>query len=952
MKGFSRYASLSRELGSKIRDSLDSEEVLKTTATGIGMALGVQHVYIRVEDTEGLLPLRAQYVGPGRTEIDPDLLLKIYTRTPEMARSGTWVVDDGFEPRWSEGIREAGRLLQMRSGIILNLDVGGKALGRIYLGQDTPRKWTDAEVLFAESVVADLGRSLVNARLYAGQQRLIRQLEEADRARRLALDTAELGRRIRDADGLDAAVRTAAPEMGALLGADSIHIAIRTTQGVSPFSSIWTADAAPPPLSLEFIDDLFHAMPEIAKARLVVCRDVDADPIPPAHRIRLKRDGIHAGVLAPIISGESRLGLIAVGQFTPRDWTEEELAAIEVLAADLGRSLARTEIYLINNQMFTDLAALDRQRRTTLRAVTLGRRLRDSLDSDRILELAVAGVGELAAADRVHLRLFDEFGLFPHRIEWTAEGVPKMGWDLLDELAPRVTELRTMETCTSADVLAETDRWSEGLVDYMRRSGMVAGVFLPLALGDRMLGRLAVCCAGQRQWTDYEIGCIESVATDLASALGNADLYAQQKRMVVELDELGRRKQRALDAETLSQELGASLDMGRILRTAVRGVGQRLEIPYIFVQTFASERMPASAFQWAAPDTRPIDDTAVARHKDLVERVDEDEVLLVEDVGDPQHNWSERLLLWMKDSYIRSFISVPVLFKGTPIGRISACDSRTRVWQGSELAFLETVATEIGRALDRAALYVNQLQLVNELEALDTQKSEFISTVSHELRTPLTSISGYVELLMDEDLPKHQHRMLEIVDRNARRLRSLIEDILMLSRIDAGHIDPRVAPLDLRETVAQVVEDLTPQAEAKGVTLVNRLPDDAVVVNGDRDQLSRLVLNLAHNAVKFTPEGGTVTVAVLSDGPDPGLRITDTGIGIPADDLPYIFERFRRGANATEKSLPGTGLGLAICEAIVRAHHGHLMADSVQDEGTTMTVILQSPPSAESAPAP
>jgi signal transduction histidine kinase len=239
-----------------------------------------------------------------------------------------------------------------------------------------------------------------------------------------------------------------------------------------------------------------------------------------------------------------------------------------------------------------------------------------------------------------------------------------------------------------------------------------------------------------------------------------------------------------------------------------------------------------------------------------------------------------------------------------------------------------------------------QERVVARLEALDRSKSDIIGTVSHEMRTPLTSISGYVELVLDDEggeIPDDAKDMLRVVDRNARRLQSLVADMLMMTRLDAGE-PPTVAPLDMARLVRRAAESLRPFADSRRVELAVRDAEPATV-EGDEGQLERAVTNVIENAVKFTPAGGTVSVEVHgATGPTgrPAVMVVvaDTGMGIPPDAVPQVFDRFFRAANAQSEVVPGTGLGLAIVREIVQAHRGEVTCSSVLGEGTTFRIAV------------
>jgi two-component system phosphate regulon sensor histidine kinase PhoR len=231
---------------------------------------------------------------------------------------------------------------------------------------------------------------------------------------------------------------------------------------------------------------------------------------------------------------------------------------------------------------------------------------------------------------------------------------------------------------------------------------------------------------------------------------------------------------------------------------------------------------------------------------------------------------------------------------------------------------------------------------ITELRRLERVRTEFVANVSHELRTPLTSIRGYLETLLDGALeePANARRFLEIAHTHAERLSRLVDDLLQLSDIETGKVVLKPEALVLHGVAVDVVMMFEKQASQKQLTLANAVP--AVLwVRADRDRLMQIMVNLVDNAVKYTPQGGRVTL-----GATRGLSgfvnvwVDDTGIGIPSTDLPRITERFYRVDKARSRELGGTGLGLAIVKHLVQAHGGELWLESELGKGTTVYFTL------------
>ncbi len=234
-------------------------------------------------------------------------------------------------------------------------------------------------------------------------------------------------------------------------------------------------------------------------------------------------------------------------------------------------------------------------------------------------------------------------------------------------------------------------------------------------------------------------------------------------------------------------------------------------------------------------------------------------------------------------------------------------------------------------------------EVVERLTQLDRDKTDFVSSVTHELRTPVTSMLGYLELLDDGEagpLNPDQQRMLEAIGRNSRRLLSRIEDLLTVSGVEAGAMRLQAAPLSVRALVDSATSAIVPTMRGRDLTLQVDVADDVGTIVADGEKLDRVLINLLSNATKFTPDGGRITVRVRRNEGTVTITVADTGIGIPLDEQPRVFERFFRSSNAQELAVPGTGLGLVIVKGIVDLHGGTVTLESSPGVGTEVTVLL------------
>jgi PAS domain S-box-containing protein len=290
----------------------------------------------------------------------------------------------------------------------------------------------------------------------------------------------------------------------------------------------------------------------------------------------------------------------------------------------------------------------------------------------------------------------------------------------------------------------------------------------------------------------------------------------------------------------------------------------------------------------------------------------------------------------LRDLGLRSAMIVPLMVQGRARGAITFVSAESgRHYAESDLAFAQDLAR-------RAALAVENARLYREAQEVNRLKDEFLATLSHELRTPLTAVLGWTRLLgtgqLDEATAK---RALETIERNALSQVQLIDDILDVSRVIRGKLRLNVRATDLVPVIEAAVDSVRPAAEAKGIRLQVILDPQAGPISGDPDRLQQVVWNLLSNAIKFTPKEGRVQVVLARVNSHLEVAISDTGQGIPAEFLPYVFDRFRQADPTPTRAHGGLGLGLAIVRHLVELHGGSVRAESAgAGQGSTFRVLL------------
>ncbi len=306
---------------------------------------------------------------------------------------------------------------------------------------------------------------------------------------------------------------------------------------------------------------------------------------------------------------------------------------------------------------------------------------------------------------------------------------------------------------------------------------------------------------------------------------------------------------------------------------------------------------------------------------------------------------------------VTSYLAVPVVaMSGEVIGGLFYGHPQPDVFTEESEMFVKALAAQAAVAMDNARLYADLQERLEKQRKAEEQarasaeeatrqgrmKDEFLATLSHELRTPLQSILGWTQLLMAEDCDAEEVKQgIEVIDRNANAQTRIIEDLLDMSRILSGKVRLDVQRVDLASLIGAAVESVRPAAQGKNIRLQAILDPLAQPVSGDPNRLQQIFWNLLSNAIKFTPAGGKVQVILERVNSHLEVSVTDTGMGISADFLPYVFERFRQADASTTRRHGGLGLGLAIVKNLSELHGGAVRAKSPgENQGTTFTIVL------------
>jgi|CXWL01.1.fsa_nt_gi signal transduction histidine kinase len=449
------------------------------------------------------------------------------------------------------------------------------------------------------------------------------------------------------------------------------------------------------------------------------------------------------------------------------------------------------------------------------------------------------------------------------------------------------------------------------------------------------------------------------------------EAYLEQQQVTADL----RRKVSHL---TLLHDTGLAVNSFRdreaLLEHALQSIKHNLHFDRVMISFFDPIRqvtfdarvigVPPGVAAFARSLVTPVTDRSTIEGRLHLEGMP----ILIEDVSlvrEQLHPLTQQLA---DATHAHSIITVPLKIKDRVLGSITVDRPQGSPLTQEDLDVMMTVANQLAVALDNAAAYRQIEELNMGLEAkvrertaaveqanrelhsmnarlreLDQLKSAFVSTVSHEFRTPMTSIKGFVDNMLDGlagEVTEKQRYYLGRLKYNLDRLTRMINDLLDLSRIEAGHQELRVAPTPLDEIVGDVVESLQAMAQGKHVTLREHRTGRLPLVLGDQDTLHQIVLNLVQNAVKFTTDGGLVTITYrIEEDHTLRINIADTGCGIASHELPKVFEKFYRSPTAPTEAR-GAGLGLAIVKQLVELHGGRVAVDSQIGTGSCFSFTV------------
>ncbi|MCS7177773.1 MAG: GAF domain-containing protein [Anaerolineae bacterium] len=913
------------EVSSAASSILSLEELLPQTAELIRQRFNLYYVGIFLLDETGRWAvLRAGTGEAGRQMLEMGHKLEVGGKSMigwcTANAKARIALDVGVE-----AIRFDNPLLpHTRSEMALPLVSRGRVIGAMTIQSDRPAAFTEEDITVLQTMADQLATAIENARLFAETgQALIetRELFEAGRAISAATTPAEVAQ---------ALVRYVARA-----GLDLARVLVLEPVGDRPAYVImgehWAVDGRPVhPYGTRLPIADFGLRQFIQPTEAIVVEDIHNDPRVDA-QVRMVLEVLRLGsfALVPISIGSRMLGMLLVGRDAPAVYPEK-------LVRNLWTLCGQAAIAMENLRLLEET----RRRAQELETINeIGRTISSVLDPQAVMRQIVDitksrfgyhFVGILLTEDR-HLVFEDGSTIGNSALRLPPRTI------ILDIERPGIATdaARVGQPVLVNDVLSDPR-----FITVPQLSATRAELAVPIEVKGRIIGVLDVHSDRTHAFGQADVLLLTSLASAAGVALENARLFAETEAEA---------HRRALISEVL-QVAATTMDPYELLRRAAGAIARRLEMPTLVMEWEPeTEALRLVTVHGADGAEIPMpSDGRVSRQQAplLVDALFRSETTVLRDIP---HTTTGRLVGLARQWGLMDAALAPMLIRGQPVGLLALGrpPGHPPIDEG-EMEFLNIVAGNLSVAWENARLYQEAVETAERLKEVDRLKSQFLANMSHELRTPLNSIIGFSRVILkgiDGPITEQQRQDLEAIFNSGQHLLGLINDILDISKIEAGKMELSFEPTDLGEIIRGVMSTAIALVKDKPIELQQSIPPELPTIIADSRRIRQVLLNLVSNAAKFTDQG-FIRVEAHADEEFVTISVSDSGIGIPPEKLPHIFEAFTQVDASPSRKYGGTGLGLTISKSFVELHGGKIWVESELGKGSTFTFMLpiQGPP--------
>jgi len=677
----------------------------------------------------------------------------------------------------------------------------------------------------------------------------------------------------------------------------------------------------------------------VLEKRTVHIEDVlqELDGLAPEVQVGIRRAGTRTLVAVPLLREQTAIGAIVIRRLEVRPFSEKQIRLLQTFAD-------QAVIAIENVRLFNETKeALEQQTATNeiLRVIS-----QSPTDVQPVFDAIVASATPLCEADFSGLYQFDgalihfaaHYGRTPEEIEAARQAFPQ-------PLGRASVSARAILACAVIQV-ADLSEDPE-VADPLRVYRTVLSV--PMIRGDRPIGAITVARRVVRPFTDKQIELLQTFADQAVIAIENVRLFSELQEKNRALTQAHAQVTETLQQQTATSEIlrvisSSPTDLRPVFDTIVRSAARLCNAATAAVFRVDAGMLYHPANYGGSPEAlaatrarypRPLDRETAAGTAILTRSV-----FQAPDTEDPstiEHVRQTGRLLG-----VRSVVSVPMLREGEAVGAIVITRRESGRFSDAEVELVKTFADQAVIAIENVRLF-KELEVANrELEAASQHKSEFLANMSHELRTPLNAIIGFSEVLTERmfgELNEKQEEYLKDIYASGTHLLSLINDILDLSKIEAGRMELELTDFDLPTALDNALTLVRERAARRGLTLEKSVDERLGQIRADERKIRQVALNVLSNAIKFTPEGGRIEVRAVPVDGSVEVSVSDTGVGIAPEDQEAVFEEFRQVGTSAAKQ-EGTGLGLALCRKFVELHGGRIWVTSQVGVGSTFTFTI------------
>jgi GAF domain-containing protein/anti-sigma regulatory factor (Ser/Thr protein kinase) len=812
----------------------------------------------------------------------------------------------------------------------------GVALGVILIRRGEVRPFSEPHISLLQTFADQAVIAIENVRLFTELQASNRELTTALDTQTATSDILRvISRSPTDVQPVfDAIVASAVRLLGAYTGSltrivgDQIELAALTS--TDDAGDAFLRGLFPRPLHSGGSHD--HAIRDRAPLNIA---DAETDPrVSEAVRASARVRGWRSIVGVPLLRHDEAVGAISVTRREPGGFTDDEIALLQTFAD-------QAVIAIENVRLFTELEG--RNRDLTATAEILRVISSSPTDVQPVFDTIVRSAVRLCDGLFGAVLQFD--GELLHRVaqhNYTPEAL---------EASDRVFPARPTRALGAGRAILERavvhipDMELDPEYQHQalsRAIGWRSGLFVPMLREGTPIGVIVVTRAGPGPFSDSEIELLKTFADQAVIAVENVRLF---KELEARTGELTESVERLTALGQVSRALSSTLDVETVLDTIVSRASQLAGAAgcSIFEYDEAAEQFELRAtHNYDVEFVEALRATPLRKGEGLMGRAAEmREPVQVADITQPGAYQSSARDTLIRFGY-RAVLSVPLLREDQIIGSLSFTRKAPGEFPPEVVDVLKTFATQSALAIQNARLFREIADKSAQLEAASRHKSEFLANMSHELRTPLNAIIGFSEVLTERmfgELNEKQEEYLRDIYASGQHLLSLINDILDLSKIEAGRMELEATDFDLPSAIDNALTLVRERATRRGITLGRTIDDRLGMLRGDERKVKQVLLNLLSNALKFTPEGGRIDVSAhLQDGAAE-IAVADTGVGIAPEDQEAIFEEFRQVGTA-DKKVEGTGLGLALSRKFIELHGGRVWVKSEVGKGSTFTFSL------------